>query len=119
MDEPGRDEPDRDETVDRDLAKLFQQAHAPLPADNFSFAVERSVQRARTRRRFWRVVLFVDVLVVALLVSPYVMDGSVALADSLSIGIAHLASALLSPIGMGCSLAFGAWFLRRIRRLAA
>jgi len=109
----------RDETVDRDLARLFAQAHELLPPETFALAVERSVQRSRTRRRFWRMVLFVDMVVGALVLSPFVMEGSVAMANYLSMGIAHLGSALLSPIGIGCSLAFGAWFLRRIRRQAA
>ena len=113
------DRPIGDETVDRDLARLFDQAHEPLPPEAFSFAVERRVQRSRTRRGFWRIAWLVDVLIGALLLSPYVMDGSVAMADALSIGIARFGSALMSPIGVGCSLAFGAWFLRRIRRLAA
>jgi hypothetical protein len=107
------------EAFDRDLARLFDQTHETLPAAEFSFGVEQSIRHARRRSRFWRVVIFVDLLVGALLVTPYVMDGSVAVADYLSIAIADLGGALMSPYGMGCSLVFGAWFLRRVRRLAA
>jgi len=108
-----------DEPFDRDLARLFDQTQESLPPGDFSLAVEQRVRHAQRRRRFWHVMLVFDVLVGALVVSPYVMDGSVVLADYLSRAMAHLGSALISPIGMGCSLAFGAWFLRRIRRLAA
>ena len=108
-----------DEPFDQNLARLFDQAHEPLPGADFSLGVERSIRHARRRGRFWRVVLFIDLVVAALILSPYALDGSVAIADSLSTAIAHLGGALISPYGIGGSLAFSAWFLRRLRRLAA
>ena len=108
-----------DEPFDQDLARLFDQTHEPLQTADFSLGVGLRIRHARRRSRFLRVVLVVDVAVAALIAAPYAMDASVAMADYLSIGIAGLGSALASPLGIGCSLAFGAWFLRRIRRLAA
>jgi len=108
-----------DEPFDRNLAGLFDQKHEPLQPTDFSLAVERRVEHVRRRRRFWHAVALIDVLVAALIVTPYVMDGSAAMAAYLSSAVASLGNAMLSPIGIGCSLAFSAWFLRRIRRMAA
>ena len=108
-----------DEPLDRDLARLFDQTHESLPATDFSLRVEQSIRHTRRRRRFWHVVGLIDLVVGALLLAPYAMDASVAMADYLSMGITQLGTALASPLGMGCSLVFGMWFLRRIRRLAA
>ncbi len=105
------------ERWDEDLTRLFDEARQPLPAEEFAERVAfrvRRVQRWRTRRRL---VSWLLAAACAFAVSPYVLQGSFALAACMDRWLPSLGGALLSPAGWVFPILFALWLLRRVGML--
>jgi hypothetical protein len=98
---------------DDTLIRLFAEAQARLPADDFLQGVTRRMERERRRRGIKLVTMTAAAGGLAIAATPYVARGSIVVADHLGIWLPAVGGALTSPIGWACSVAIAAWSLRR------
>ncbi len=101
------------EPLDHDLARLFDEARVQLPAQNFLEQVETRIGRARRVRLALQIGGVALVTAVAIAVTPYVAEGSLAAGHYASEWLRRFPSVLASPAGWVCSGAVGLWMLRR------
>ncbi len=98
---------------DDTLFRLFAEAQARLPADDFLQSVLRRMERERRRRSIRLAAMTAAAGGLAVALTPYVARGSVVVAAHLGTWLPAIGGALASPIGWACSLAIAAWSLRR------
>jgi len=99
--------------LDEDLAHLFEDARAALPAKAFLEQLERRMARARTLRLTFRVGLLTVLVVAVAVLAPYAGRGSVAAIDYAAQWVPQIGLAMNSPAGWIGSLLLGLWVLRR------
>lgn len=99
------------------LMRLFAEARAPRAGDEFVASVAARIGRARLRGRVARIAAFALLAALAVAATPYVAEGSLALADRLASGLPALGAALVSPVGWAASVVIALWSLRRLRIL--
>jgi len=104
--------------LDETLARLFAEDRETLPDEDFLQAVALRMSRARRRRALGRAGLAVATAGVAITLTPYVAEGSLALASHLGTWLPAFGTALTSPAAWACSLAAAAWVLRRARHVS-
>jgi len=99
--------------LDENLVRLFEDANAPLSGEVFAEQFERRVARARRIRLTLQVAGMSLLAVIAALIAPYAIQGSLALGGRLAPSLSSLGLAMLSPAGWAGSLLLGGWILRR------
>jgi len=99
--------------LDENLVRLFEDAHAPLPPEAFLELFERRAARAWRARFSLQVAGICLLAVIAALIAPYAIQGSLALSRDVSAGLSSVGLAMMSPAGWAGSLLLGAWVLRR------
>ena len=103
------------EPLDQDLLRHFDAAaETPLPDVDFLIAVEARIHREKRIRTAAMTALYVALIVVAVLLTPYVVAGSLTVAATISGWLPLLGPGLLSPIGLCVSLVGAGWVLRRV-----
>lgn len=100
---------------DDTLTRLFAERRETLPAVDFLESVAGRIRDARRQRAVRHAALMTAAAVLAIVLTPYVARGSLAVASHLAAWLPALGSALASPVGWVCSLASAAWALRRAR----
>ena len=98
---------------DDTLTRLFAEGRETLPAEEFLENVANGMRRARRRRAIRRAAVVTVAVVLAAILTPYVAEGSLAIANHLTASLPTLGSTLASPAAWMCSLAVTAWLLRR------
>ena len=99
------------------LMRLFAEARAPERDEEFVASVAIRIGRARRRGTIARIGAFAALLALAVAATPYVAEGSLALAGRLVSATPALGSALTSPAGWAGSAALALWCFRRFRIL--
>lgn len=100
-----------------ELAGLFEEArHAPLAGD-FAERVASRIRRSRRQRTLWRTASWLLVAACAAAAAPYVLQGSLVIADRMENWLPAVGGALVSPAGWACSIAFALWILWRAKVL--
>jgi hypothetical protein len=102
---------------DEKLLRLFAATRAPERGEEFLAGVAVRITRARLRRRIARIGAFAALVALAVAATPYVAEGSLALAGRLVNATPALGDALASPAGWTASAAFALWGFRRFRTL--
>jgi hypothetical protein len=87
---------------DDTLTRLFAEARETPPSDDFLESVARRISHARRRRAIGRTAVAIAAVAVAIALTPYVAEGSLAVAS-------HLGNVLSSPVAWICSLAVAAY----------
>jgi high-affinity Fe2+/Pb2+ permease len=107
---------DVSDELDPLVMRLFGEDVARAPADGFEAVVAARIAQARRQHRIrYGLAVLACALIAALLV-PYAVRGSVALAGSATDLLAALGQVLVSAGGWSVSLALtGIWLLRRSR----
>jgi hypothetical protein len=103
---------------DQTLSRLFAEARETPPADDFTERVIIRMTQARRRRAVKQAVLTTAAAGLAIALTPYLVEGSLAGASHLGDWLPALGGALASPAGWACSLAVAGWSLLRSRRLS-
>ena len=111
MGEPMNESRD-DDTLDPQLLRLFDEAHAPLPDHDFMASVEARMRRSRRWRLAGVIVFWVALIAFAGVMTPYVAAGSIAVVATLSGWVPEMGSALGSPLVWVASGALGFVCLR-------
>jgi len=101
--------------LDAALVQLFAAARRPTGDAEFTQAVLERVASARRMRSAKAVAQVVLLLVAAAAAAPFVADLSLTVVRHLDVWLPSFGNALASPVGWACSLAIGAWSLRRAR----
>jgi hypothetical protein len=102
---------------DDQLLRLFAKTRAPEEGEEFVASVAVRISRARLRSRIARIGAFAALLALAVAATPYVAEGSLALAGRLASATPALGHALVSPAGWAGSAAFALWCFRGFRTL--
>ena len=102
---------------DDQLLRLFANTRAPEKGEEFVRSVAVRIGRARLRRTSARIGAFAALLALAVAMTPYVAEGSLALAGRLVSASPALGNALVSPAGWVASTAIALWLFRRLRVL--
>ncbi len=102
---------------DDELAGLFEDGRRALPAGDFAERVASGIRRARRRRTLWRTVCWVIGAACIAAASPYILQGSLVIADWMESGFAVIGGALTSPAGWAGSILVALWILWRTRVL--
>ena len=100
---------------DDTLTRLFAEGRETLPAEDFLENVADRMRRARHQRTIRRAALMTAAMVVAVVLTPFVAEGSLAVASHLTASLPSLGSTLASPAAWICALAITAWAVRRAR----
>lgn len=103
--------------LDDPLTRLFAEAREPLPSEDFLQSLALRMDRARRGRTLRRAALTAAAAGLAVALTPYVAEGSLTVASHVGVWVPALGNALTSPVGWACSLALGAWELRRATRM--
>jgi hypothetical protein len=98
---------------DETLSRLFAEAQAHLPADDFLERVHYRMQQEKRRRGIKLIVMTAAAGGLAVAATPYVASGSIAVAAHLGIWLPAIVGVLASPIGWAGSLAVAAFSLNR------
>ena len=102
---------------DEQLLRRFAETRAPEGDEEFVASVAVRIGRARLRRSVTRIGTFAALLALAVAATPYVADGSLALAGRLVSATPALGNALASPAGWAGSAVIALWCFRRFRAL--
>ncbi len=102
---------------DDELACLFEEARHALPAGDFAERVASRIRKKRRRQTLRRIAVWLIGAVCVAAASPYIVQGSLAVADRTESWIPAVGGALLSPAGWAGSLLFALWILWRTRAL--
>lgn len=102
---------------DDQLLRLFAETRAPERDEEFVASVAARVGRARRRRSITRIAAFAALVALAAAATPYVAEGSLALAGRLVSSTPALGNALTSPAGWAGSAVIALWCFRRFRAL--
>lgn len=86
---------------DDTLGRLFAEARESLPAEDFLQSVAIGMRRAQRRRAMWRAAVMAAAMVLALLLTPWIVAVSLA-------WLPATGNALASPITWGFALAIAA-----------
>ena len=105
------------EPWDDDLARLFEQSRRAVPERDFGERVAGRIRAARRRRTLWRTASRLLAAACAAAASPYIVRGSLVLADRMERWLPDLGSALVSPAGWIGSILLAWWILRRAKVL--
>jgi hypothetical protein len=100
---------------DDTLTRLFAETRKSLPADDFLAGVIFRMERERRRRTIKRAAAATAAAALAMVLTPYIIEGSLAVASRLVTGLPMVENALGSPTVWLGSLAIGAWGLRRAK----
>lgn len=103
---------------DDTLTRLFAEARATLPAEEFLENVALRMNRGRRQRALKRAALTTVAAGLGIAVTPFIAEGSLTVASHLGAWLLALGNALMSPVGWACSLALAAWGVRRARRIS-
>lgn len=94
---------------DDTLTRLFAEAREALPPDDFLENVARQMGHSRRRRALRRAAAAIAAAGVAVALTPFVVEGSLAVAS-------HLGNALAAPIAWFCSLALAAAYRESLKK---
>jgi len=101
---------------DDTLTRLFADTREALPAEDFLEHVAAGMNHELRRRAIKRTAVAVAAAGVAVVLTPYIVEGSLGFVSHLGTWLPAIGNALTSPIGWACSLAFAAWGVRRAQR---
>ncbi|HEV2270727.1 MAG TPA: hypothetical protein VGR92_14835 [Steroidobacteraceae bacterium] len=102
---------------DDTLTRLFAEAQETLPEEDFLRNVTVRMTHARRRRAIRQAALVTAAAGLAVVVTPYVAEGSLTVASHLGVWLPALGNALASPVCLACTLAIAAWRVRRTRSM--
>jgi len=100
---------------DDTLTRLFAEARETLPDEDFLRNVAMRMRHAHRRRAVRQAAFATAAAGVAAALTPYVAEGSLAVASHLGAWLPAFEDALASPIAWACALAVAAWNMRRRR----
>lgn len=103
---------------DDTLTRLFAEARATLPAEEFLENVAVCMRRGRRRRALEWAAWTTAAAGLAIALTPLIVAGSLTAASHLGLWLLALGNALISPVGWACSLALAAWGVRRAVRMS-
>jgi uncharacterized protein (DUF2062 family) len=104
--------------LDDTLTRLFAEARETLPPEDFLESVALRMNHGRRERALKRAALMTVAAGLGIAVTPFIAEGSLTVASHLGVWLLALGNALTSPLGWACSLAVGAWGVRRARRMS-
>lgn len=96
------------------LSRLFAETRQAPPPDDFLAGVTRRLRGENRRRAIRRTVLIAAAAGLALVSTPYIAAGSLAIAGHLGGWLPAIGNALTSPVAWLGALAI-AWGVRRLR----
>lgn len=99
---------------DETLSRLFAETRQAPPPDDFLEGVTRRLRGENRRRAFRRAVVIAPAVGLALVSTPYIVAGSLAVAGRLGGWLPAIGNALTSPVAWLGALAV-AWGVRRMR----
>jgi len=99
------------------LLRLFAETRAAERDEEFVASVAVRIRRARLRRSITRIGTFAAFVALAVAATPYVAEGSLALAGRLVSVTPALGNTLASPAGWAGSAVIALWCFRRFRAL--
>jgi hypothetical protein len=100
---------------DDTLTRLFAETRGTPPADDFLAGVTSRMERERRRRSIKLAAWATAAGAVAVALTPYVAEGSLAVASRLGAWLPSAGNALASPVAWLCALTVAAWGLRRAK----
>ncbi|HEY4214563.1 MAG TPA: hypothetical protein VGM84_24015 [Steroidobacteraceae bacterium] len=104
-----------DEGLDPQLLRRFDAAaQAGLSDLDLLLAVESRIRGERRFRALVTGAFYVALVAVAILLTPYVAEASLTLAEAMGGWAPLVGPMLLTPVGFGLSLLGGGWLLRRV-----
>jgi hypothetical protein len=101
---------------DDTLTRLFAETRQAPPADDFLASLTSRMERERRRRAIGLAISATVAAALAIVLTPYVAEGSLAAANHLGAWLPAIGNALASPLTWLCSLAIAAASRRRANR---
>ena len=99
---------------DEDLTRLFAETHGYAPAEEFVTSVMTRIRRERRQRTLRYMALALLLVAAVAAATPYIAEGSLAIASRFVDGLAPFGAALGSPASWACALVLAVWVLRRV-----